>query len=1486
MFNSTPSSLDPNFQSSKMETRFDLNDIAGAIDVDLQSKSSFSFNLQDAVTADGSLRVEDPIASFATSLNQQRQQDSSFWNDRPLFSTSWSLGQSSEKANELVIVDEGVEGWQDLLEDIRNQQRDGRLLNVLTLDRSRDGIRQISEALAGFENLKALHVISHGVEGGLKLGNGILSGQSLLGYAGELTGWRDSLSGQADILLYGCNLAAGLNGQSLVDGIAALTGADVAASSDLTGNAALGGNWSLEYHIGEIDTNVALSSMGQFDWQAILAGTINIDQAWLNSQGSGPYVLKDADTTYVLQTDVNVAGTAFYVAQANITFDLNQHTISYGSANQANKWGVCLYIDWHNTEITIPGTAEPSGFVLRNGNIVNLGTGDRSHGVYGFRGKSSFLHDLKIDTNGKDSHSVYFRWDNTTLQNNILITRTNSTFDRHAGPANVGVGGSVSATGNLLLGGNSGFVVGSDSVISKNIISHTGFATNGYGVWIYRNDNINASDNIIIPSNGRGILANAGNNHVYERNVILHLEAPNEEYGDFLNPPAIRSRYEANNISYVNNTSLGIGGLGLTSASSIYLTNDGSGVNNFSGNDATVILSGVASIKKYAQPLTLEGHGLVAASNDVIDNNVFRSNHLMIRTSGYDGHAKQARPIENNSYSWETGDNAAARFGQALDNKLIEISPVLSSNVFSAASDLIDWTNNRITNLLAGVGPQASRAFWQGKYASFDDPQGSFATILNSTFGPGVDPSTVAYELLNQGKVSLKEGKSSQIQFLNQGVPVVNTGFTVVSDQGDSYAIQTNSSGFAEVPFLNLSLDKADPVGSPFQLITRNISTITFDGFAPASIQHDNVPQFVEIGNKREDYVLQYQGDGLIVYGTEFANSVLWNNSNPMRFTIDGFVFDISNPINWLEFRGLGGVDSIQMVGSSGSDTLLAQVGNYSFTMESGFRVSAKQFENLNTDAGSGPNDLAFLYDLAGDDVFTSFPGSSTLEGVGYRHVASGFDRVTANSSTSTTGDIARFYGSAGNDQLLASPTFTSMTIGTVINRANGFAKTYGFSTAGQDTAYLYDGAGNNQLTGDLISFQMAGNGYWNSASGFYRTFAFGTPGTGYDSLEINAAAASEVILNRQSAILRWGSNALTATGFSEQTVIGTATSTADVRLYGTSGVDSLTASPNQLVMSGVGYTHRASGFQRVRTFAGLGGLDVATFYDSAGDDEYAANSTWARMRGTGYQNEAFGFGQTSGISSTSTIKDTAVLSGTAGQDALVATPDFAQLTGATYSNRAEGFDIAYSLSKGGADTANIHDSAGKDTFFGDLNAARMYGSGYNNWWSGFQMVTAFATTGSDVLVLSDSTGDDLLTLGVRTASFVGGATTITATGFVTQRINSVLGGTDAVSFQVGNGNNLLTMYEAYSLLTGTGYSNRADGFRNVLASATGAGGYNRVALYGSTGIEQMRFEQNYGRCERESWLRRFEGFNLADVYVGPEDEVVVNSPAYILNII
>ncbi|NQZ67229.1 MAG: DUF4347 domain-containing protein, partial [Lentisphaeria bacterium] len=120
------------------------------------------------------------------------------------------------------------------------------------LDSDRDGVQQIAEILANYSDLDAVHIFSHGESGTIYLGNTTLSIENHFLYDSELEIWGNALSGDGDILFYGCDVAGTEAGVNFLGELAALTGADVAASDDITGK---DGDWGLEVESGDIDTN-------------------------------------------------------------------------------------------------------------------------------------------------------------------------------------------------------------------------------------------------------------------------------------------------------------------------------------------------------------------------------------------------------------------------------------------------------------------------------------------------------------------------------------------------------------------------------------------------------------------------------------------------------------------------------------------------------------------------------------------------------------------------------------------------------------------------------------------------------------------------------------------------------------------------------------------------------------------------------------------------------------------------------------------------------------------------------------------------------------------------------------------------------------------------------------------------------------------------------------------------------------------------------
>ena len=140
-------------------------------------------------------------------------------------------------------------------------------VELVVLSAEGDGVQQVADYLEGRSGIDAIHLVSHGDVGRIELGDTTLEAGNTDAYADALERIDVALAEAGDILLYGCRIGQDGAGQDFIDGLAQLTGADVAASDDLTGSAALGGDWDLEALSGSIETDnpIARESLTGFD---------------------------------------------------------------------------------------------------------------------------------------------------------------------------------------------------------------------------------------------------------------------------------------------------------------------------------------------------------------------------------------------------------------------------------------------------------------------------------------------------------------------------------------------------------------------------------------------------------------------------------------------------------------------------------------------------------------------------------------------------------------------------------------------------------------------------------------------------------------------------------------------------------------------------------------------------------------------------------------------------------------------------------------------------------------------------------------------------------------------------------------------------------------------------------------------------------------------------------------------------------------------
>jgi hypothetical protein len=172
--------------------------------------------------------------------------------------------QNSTKTDVLVIIDAQVQDCKQLLKGVVPG------VNVKLLNTTQDGVRQITQTLGENPNLSEIHILSHGCQGSLQLGNTQLSLDTLKLYANELKTWSVS-----QIMLYGCNVAAGEAGVEFIEKLHQITGAKIAASANKTGDSALGGDWNLEVKTDEFQVSLALTSEAIAHYSSVLATPIH-----------------------------------------------------------------------------------------------------------------------------------------------------------------------------------------------------------------------------------------------------------------------------------------------------------------------------------------------------------------------------------------------------------------------------------------------------------------------------------------------------------------------------------------------------------------------------------------------------------------------------------------------------------------------------------------------------------------------------------------------------------------------------------------------------------------------------------------------------------------------------------------------------------------------------------------------------------------------------------------------------------------------------------------------------------------------------------------------------------------------------------------------------------------------------------------------------------------------------------------------------------
>ncbi|MFN6440948.1 MAG: DUF4347 domain-containing protein [Nostoc sp. DedSLP01] len=444
----------------------------------------------------------------------------------------------------IIFIDLSVKDYEVLLNYLVSK------IEVIVLDPSQDGVEQITQTLLQRPKVESVHIVSHGSPGCLYLGNTQLSLSSLERYTQQLQTWLCPI-----LILYGCKVAAGDAGEEFLQKLHQLTGANIAASSTLTGNAALGGDWNLQVQVGE-DFSIANPIALAFRQEALSTYTGVLAPGSLDTTfGVGGKVITDiggSDTAYgvAVQADgkIVVIGESynsngnFAVARYNPDGSLDSSFGNGGKAiadfaNQTDKpYSVTIQPDGKIliAGITYNGNQTDAALIRYNPNgslDTTFGTGGKV--VTNFEGKNEWIKSVAVQSDGKIIVGGYLNPNDGTLNNDFLLIRYNSDgsldtsfgnggrvltsmSDGQDGIASILIqpDGKIVVTGGVMVNGSNNFILArynSNGSIDTNFGSSGKVITDFPGTHDFGYSVALGSDGKIVVAGGTGDIGLNGN---------------------------------------------------------------------------------------------------------------------------------------------------------------------------------------------------------------------------------------------------------------------------------------------------------------------------------------------------------------------------------------------------------------------------------------------------------------------------------------------------------------------------------------------------------------------------------------------------------------------------------------------------------------------------------------------------------------------------------------------------------------------------------------------------------------------------------------------------------------------------------------------------------------------------------------------------------------------------------------------------------------
>ncbi len=918
-------------------------------------------------------------------------------------------------STKLLFIDSKLENYHHLIPQVDSNTK------VVILEPDHDGIDQIATHLNEYHQVDIVQIISHGAKGTLYLGNTILNLDNIHLYAESIQQWSKCLSAEAEILIYGCQVASGKEGREFVRQLHQLTGANIAASETLTGNLSKGGNWNLEVIFGQVKSALANTPTAWASYPGVLANIVVDTTEDVVDDGDGVTSLREA----IIQANTTPEDDTIQLSGGE-TYNL---TISGRGENAAATGDLDILAG--GGQITVISEGEEKATIDAGG---ETGISDRVFHIL----EDGFLELDNVEVTGGVVSGAFNALgggiynEGTVSINNSTISGNSVTNDRNS-IDNIRTP-SLTFPPEIIYGGginNSGTATINNSTISENSAGSDGGGINNSGTVTINNSTI--SDNSA-GSDGGGI-RNSFSGTATINNSTISENSANDGGG-----------IDNRNTASINNSSI----------SGNSAADDGGGIyNGFSGT-ATINNSSISG-----NSAADDGGGIYNRSTTTINNSSITGNSADSGGGGIHNSFSGMASINNSTISGNSANgsggiensgtasinnsgilgNLADFGGGGIDNNFSGTVTIANSNISVNSADFGGGIQNLGTATINNSSITDNSADFRGGGIN----NSGIASISDSTIS-GNSAANNGGGIYNQGRAGISNSTiSGNFADFGGGIGNLDLGRASISNS----TISDNSAGFGggiDNDGIAITVTSSIVYGNT----NSDVDLRPYSSFISGNHNLIGTGNAINNFNRDRDQIgvtNPLLGDLADNGGSTLTHLPLPNSpaidagSNPNAFTTDqrgqprlfGEAVDIGavelQPIQEI----IGTPSSDILNGTSRRDRIFGLTGN---DLISGLDSSDVLFGNedndtLNGDAGndviSGGQDDDLILGNTGEDLLRGDRGSDSIFGQEGNDVA--FGGKDSDSIDGGLGDDS-ISGDLGNDTLIGGEGIDTLTGG------------------------------------------------------------------------------------------------------------------------------------------------------------------------------------------------------------------------------------------------------------------------------------------------------------------------------------------------------------------------------------------------------------------------------------------------------------------------